>query len=408
MNVSFDVALTRSQFPVLNQRVGKRRLAYLDNAATTHKPQAVMSAVDRYYGEYNSNIHRAVHTLSQKATEAYESSRQRVAEFLGADRPDEIVFTAGTTAGINLVANSWADQHIQPGDEILISHLEHHSNIVPWQLLCERRGCTLKVIPVLEDGQLDLSAYEQLLSERTRLVALSHVSNTLGVITPLDVMIPKAKEWGATVLIDGAQAVAHLPVNVTELGCDFYVFSGHKLYGPTGIGVLWGRGEVLHGMPPWQGGGDMIETVSFAGSTWAEPPARFEAGTPNIVGAIGLAAAIDYFDALDHAAVTAHEDALLRQATEALLNIPGLRILGTAEPKLSVISFTLEGVHPHDIGMILNKEGVAIRTGHHCTQPLMERFGLDATARASFALYNDQEDVSALLHGLETVRRLFA
>ena len=367
-----------------------------------------MSAVDRYYGEYNSNIHRAVHTLSQKATEAYESSRQRVAEFLGADRPDEIVFTAGTTAGINLVANSWADQHIQPGDEILISHLEHHSNIVPWQLLCERRGCTLKVIPVLEDGQLDLSAYEQLLSERTRLVALSHVSNTLGVITPLDVMIPKAKECGATVLIDGAQAVAHLPVNVTELGCDFYVFSGHKLYGPTGIGVLWGRGEVLHGMPPWQGGGDMIETVSFAGSTWAEPPARFEAGTPNIVGAIGLAAAIDYFDALDHAAVTAHEDALLRQATEALLNIPGLRILGTAEPKLSVISFTLEGVHPHDIGMILNKEGVAIRTGHHCTQPLMERFGLDATARASFALYNDQEDVSALLHGLETVRRLFA
>ena len=406
--MTFDIAATRAQFPVLDQQVSGKRLAYLDNAATTHKPRAVMAAVETFYGHYNSNIHRGVHELSQTATEAYEASRRRIADFLGAEHQDEIVFTTGTTGGINLVANTWANQHLRAGDEILISHLEHHSNIVPWQLLCERSGCALKVIPVLDDGSLDLEAYADLLSPKTRLVALSHVSNALGVINPLEAMIPLAKGVGATVLIDGAQAVAHVPIDVQTIGCDFYVFSGHKLFGPTGIGVLWGRSELLSSMPPWQGGGDMIETVSLTGSTWAAPPARFEAGTPNIAGAIGLAAAVDFFDALDRVGAAAHEDALLQEATDALCSIPGLEIIGTHPRKTSVISFTLAGVHAHDIGMILNREGVAIRTGHHCTQPLMARFGVDATARASFALYNDHEDLAALVRGLETVQRLFA
>ncbi len=406
--MSFDVAVTRSQFPVLDQTINGKRLSYLDNAATTHKPRAVMTAVETFYGHYNSNIHRGVHSLSQKATEAYEASRRRLARFVGAEREEEIIFTTGTTAGINLVANTWAEAELQAGDEVLISHLEHHSNIVPWQLLCSRRDATLKVIPVRDDGSLDLEAYTNLLGERTRLVAVSHVSNALGVINPLEKMIPLAKAVGATVLVDGAQAVAHMPLDVQTLGCDFYVFSGHKLFGPTGIGVLWGRLDLLQKMPPWQGGGDMIETVSFDGSTWAAPPARFEAGTPNIAGAIGLAAAVDFFDALDRSGAAAHEDRLLHMATEALSQVPGLRIIGTSPEKTSVVSFVLEGAHPHDIGMILNREGVAIRTGHHCTQPLMERFGLDATARASFAFYNDENDLASLIRGLETVRRLFA
>lgn len=406
--MSFDVEATRSQFPVLDQTIEGKRLTYLDNAATTHKPRAVMTAVETFYGHYNSNIHRGVHSLSQKATEAYEAGRRRLARFVGAEREEEIIFTTGTTGGINLVANTWAEAKLHAGDEVLISHMEHHSNIVPWQLLCERRGATLKVIPVHDDGSLDLTAYANLLNGRTRLVAVSHVSNALGVINPLEEMIPLAKQVDAAVLVDGAQAVAHLPLDVQSLGCDFYVFSGHKLFGPTGIGVLWARSELLESMPPWQGGGDMIETVSFAGSTWAAPPARFEAGTPNIAGAIGLAAAVDFFDALDRPGAAAHEDLLLRTATEALTQVPGLQIVGTSAQKTSVISFVLEGVHPQDIGMILNREGVAIRTGHHCAQPLMERFGLDATARASFAFYNDQADVAALIRGLETVRRLFA
>lgn len=406
--MSFDVNMTRAQFPVLDQTLRGKRLTYLDNAATTHKPKAVMAAVETFYSQYNSNIHRGVHTLSQRATEAYESSRSTLARFLGAQSDDEVIFTTGTTGGINLVAASWGESEIHEGDEILISHMEHHSNIVPWQLLCERRGAVLKVIPVHDDGRLDLETYEALLNERTRLVAVSHVSNALGVINPLEQMIPKAKSVGATVLVDGAQAVAHLPLDVQSLGCDFYVFSGHKLFGPTGIGVLWGRGECLQKMPPWQGGGDMIETVRFEGSTWAAPPARFEAGTPNIAGAIGLAAAVDFFESLDRAGAADHEETLLQNATQALSQIPGLRIIGTAPQKTSVISFTMDGIHPHDIGMILNREGVAIRTGHHCTQPLMERFGLDATARASFACYNNQDDVSALIRSLQTVQRLFA
>lgn len=406
--MSFDVQLLRRQFPVLDQEVHGKRLAYLDNAATTQKPRAVMTAVETFYGHYNSNIHRGVHALSQQATEAYERSRSRLAQFIGAAREEEIIFTAGTTSGINLVANTWAADEITAGDEILISAMEHHSNIVPWQMLCERRGAQLKVIPVHEDGSLNLAAFADLLSEQTRLLAIAHVSNALGIINPLELIIPQAKAVGATVLVDGAQAVAHLPVDVAELGCDFYSFSGHKLFGPTGIGVLWGRHELLSTMRPWQGGGDMIETVSFEGSTWAEPPARFEAGTPNIAGAIGLAAAVDFYASLDRQAAAAHEDALLAEASEALLKIPGLRIIGNAPRKTSVISFVIDGVHPHDIGMLLDREGVAIRTGHHCAQPLLQGFGLDATARASFSFYNDALDLEALLRGLQTVKRLFA
>ena len=384
-----------------------RRLAYLDNGATTQKPNAVIEAEARFYRESNANIHRGVHWLSQHATELYDDARATVQRFIGAARADEIVFTRGTTEAINLVANTWGRKQLTAGDEILITTLEHHSNIVPWQMLCEQTGAVLKVAPVNEIGEVELAGFDALLSPRTRLVAITHISNALGTINPVAEMVEHAHAVGAVVLVDGAQAVAHQAVDVQALGCDFYAFSGHKLYGPTGIGVLYGRAELLAAMPPWQGGGDMIRTVSFERSTYAEAPQRFEAGTPNIAGAVALAAAIDYVQALGMKRIVAHEHALLEHATAALRAIPGLRMVGTAANKAGILSFMIEHIHPHDLGTILDSEGVAIRAGHHCAMPLMTRFGIPGTARASLAIYNDETDIAALVTAIEKAQALF-
>jgi cysteine desulfurase/selenocysteine lyase len=394
-------------FPILSRPVRGKRLAYLDNAATTHKPERVIEAESAFYRESNANIHRGVHWLSQHATDLYEGARERVRGFLNAARADEIVFTRGTTEAINLVAFSWGRANLKPGDEIVLTEMEHHSNIVPWQLVCEQTGATIKVVPITDAGELRLDVFESLLGPRTRLVAIGHVSNALGTINPVTEMIAKAHAVGALALVDGAQAVAHLPVDVQALGCDFYAFSGHKLYGPTGIGALYARRELLGAMPPWQGGGDMILTVAFEGSTWAEPPARFEAGTPNIAGAVGLAAAIDYLEEVGLQAAAAHEDALLAHATAEILELPGIRLYGTAARKSGILSFTVDGIHPHDLGTILDSEGVAIRAGHHCAMPVMTRFGIPGTARASFALYNDERDVAALIAAIAKAQKLF-
>lgn len=394
-------------FPVLMRPVRGRRLAYLDSAATTQKPEAVIETERRFYREINANIHRGVHWLSGQATDAYEEARRKVQALLNARRAEEIVFTRGTTEAINLVAQSWGSAQVHAGDEILLTTMEHHSNILPWQQLCERSGAQLKVVPVNDAGELALDAFAALLGRRTRLFAVGHVSNALGTVNPLPQLIAQAHAAGARVLVDGAQAVAHQPVDVQALDCDFYAFSGHKLYGPTGIGVLWGRAELLEAMPPWQTGGGMIRTVAFERSTFAPPPERFEAGTPNIAGAVALGAAIDYLHAVGLARIATHEAALLAYGSALLAAIPGLRLIGTAASKAAILSFMVEGIHPHDLGTILDMEGVAIRAGHHCAMPLMTRLGLPGTARASLGLYNTEADLDALAAAIVKAQDLF-
>ena len=404
----YDVERIRRDFPILHRTIrGGKKLVYLDNAATTQKPQAVIDRLVRYYSEENSNVHRGVHYLSEVATAAYESSRTTVKRFINAGDEKEIVFTRGTTESINLVTSSWGRRNVRAGDEVMITAIEHHSNIVPWQLLCEETGATLRVVPVNDEGELILEEYARLLTHRTKIVAFGHASNALGTINPVKRMISMAHANGSLVLIDGAQGVPHLSVDVQDLDCDFYAFSGHKVYGPTGIGVLYGKQALLDAMPPYQGGGDMILSVSFEKTTYNALPYKFEAGTPNIAGVIGLAAALDYISSVGLTNIGAHEQDLLHYATSRLRDIDGLRIIGTAAEKASVISFTLEGVHPHDIGTILDQEGIAVRTGHHCAQPLMMRFNVPATGRASFGLYNTREEADALIAGLHKVVEVF-
>lgn len=403
---AFDVERLRQDFPILHQTVHGKPLVYLDNAATSQKPQCVIDREAHYYRELNANVHRGVHTLSQRATDAFEAARDTVQRFIHAARREEIVFVRGATEAINLVASSFG-QRLKPGDEILITEMEHHSNIVPWQLLCERSGAVLRVAPFDARGELCAEEFASLLSPATRIVAITHLSNALGTINPVKQLIEQAHAVGAVVLVDGAQAVAHLPVDVQALDCDFYVFSGHKLYGPTGIGVLYGKAALLETMPPWQGGGDMIREVTFARTTYNELPYKFEAGTPNIAGAIGLGAALDYLQSLDISAIAAHEQALLAYATGQVASIAGLQLIGTARHKAGVLSFTLAGVHPHDVGTVLDSEGVAVRTGHHCAMPVMAHFGLPATVRASFALYNTFDEVDALLRAIRRAQEVF-
>jgi cysteine desulfurase / selenocysteine lyase len=405
---ALDVAAIRGDFPVLRQRVHGRPLVYLDNAATTQKPAAVIDRLVRYYTEENANIHRGVHALSERATGAYEAARERVRRFINAADARELVFVRGATEGINLVAQAWGRSHVGAGDEILLSELEHHSNIVPWQMLCDETGARLRVIPITDAGEVRLDEYARLLTGRTRLVAITHISNALGTIVPVADMIRRAHAAGVPVLVDGAQAVAHVAVDVQALGCDFYVFSGHKVLGPTGIGVLYGRAPLLEAMPPYQGGGDMISSVSFERTLYNELPYKFEAGTPNIAGAVGLAAAIDYVSAIGLDRIAAHERELLAYGTDALSDVPGLRLVGTAREKAGILSFVMDDVHPHDIGTIVDREGVAIRTGHHCCQPLMARLGVPATARASLALYNTRDEIDALAAALRHVRVVLA
>ena len=396
-----------ADFPILSRRVNGRRLAYLDSGASTQRPRAVIDAVDHYETQLHANVHRGVHSLSQLATDAYEGARERVRRFLNAASAREIVFVRGTTEAINLVAQSWGRGNIGPDDEIIVSALEHHANLVPWQMLAAATGARLRVIPIDEYGQIRFEAFQALLNDRTRLVAITHVSNALGTIVPLQRVIAAAHHVGVPVLVDGAQAVAHAQVDVRALDCDFYCFSGHKLYAPTGIGVLYGRESLLEAMPPWQGGGDMIRTVTYERSTWNDLPYKFEAGTPNISGAIGLAAAMDYLEGLGVARVAAHEHELLSAATSALMRIPGVHIHGTAAEKAAILSFTLKGVHPHDLGTVLDHEGVAIRAGHHCAMPLMDLLGLPATARASFGCYNTLEDVEQLETAVRKAAEVF-
>jgi cysteine desulfurase / selenocysteine lyase len=405
--IGFDAARARADFPILARIIKGRPLVYLDSAASSQKPRAVLAAIERCYGEYYANVERGVHTLSQRATEEREKARATVARFLNASRPEEVVFVRGTTEAINLVAASWGRANVGAGDEVLVTTLEHHSNIVPWQLLCAERGARLVVAPVDDRGEVILEEFARRLSARTRIAAFAHVSNALGTVNPVREMAALAHARGALALVDGAQAAPHLPLDVQALGCDFYAFSGHKVYGPSGIGVLWGRAGLLAAMPPWQGGGGMIRTVRFEATTYAEPPHRFEAGTPDIEGAIALGAALDYLTGLGIPAVAAWEQELLATATARLAAIPGVRILGTAAHKAAVLSFLVDGVHPHDVGTVLDAEGVAIRAGHHCAQPVMERFGVPATSRASFGLYNTHADVEALVAGVRRVKEIF-
>ena len=403
---AFDVAAVRAAFPALHQQVHGKPLVYLDNAATTQKPQSVIDTLRDYYARDNANVHRGVHELSERATAAYEGAREKVRAFVNAASTHEIIFTRNATESINLVARAWGDANVRKGDEVLISGMEHHSNIVPWQLLCERTGATLKVIPIDDRGDLVMEQFERLLTPRTKLLSIVHLSNALGTVNPVAEMTARAKAVGATVLIDGSQAAYHMAVDVAALGADFYAFTGHKVYGPTGIGVLWGREAVLNAMPPFLGGGDMIRTVTFEGSTWNDLPYKFEAGTPNIAGAIGLGAAIDYIRSIGFDAIGAHESQLLARATAAVEALPGVRIVGTARRKASVISFVMDHIHPHDIGTVVDREGVAIRTGHHCAQPVMDRFCIPATARASFAMYNTVEEIDALVAALKRAQQL--
>jgi len=405
---SLDVSAIRKDFPILAQQVHGKPLVYLDSAATSQKPKCVIEALTRFYLMDNANIHRGVHELSERSTLAYEAARGKVRGFLNAANTREIVFVRGATEGINLVAQTYGRTHVGAGDEIVLSALEHHSNIVPWQMLCEEKKAVLRVIPINDRGEIELDAFEKLLNPRTRLVAVSHVSNALGTINPVREIVQTAHRWNVPVLIDGAQAVPHMKVDVRNLDCDFYVFSGHKVFGPTGIGVLYGRERLLEDMPPWQGGGDMIRSVTFEKTTYNELPYKFEAGTPDIAGVIGLGAAIDYLDQIGMDAVAAHEHDLLQYGTEALESISGLRLIGTAREKAGVLSFVLDGVHPHDAGTILDREGVAVRTGHHCAQPVMERFGVSSTTRASLAFYNTREDIDALVAGIHKVKEVFA
>jgi cysteine desulfurase / selenocysteine lyase len=403
----FDVERVRRDFPILDQKVRNHPLVYLDNAATSQKPLAVIEAVSRYYLHDNANIHRGVHELSQRATRDYEEARAKIQRFINAGSDREIVFTGGTTGAINLVAQSYGRSHVREGDEIVLTTMEHHSNIVPWQILAEEKGARLKIAPVDERGELILEELEKLLGPRTRIVSLVHLSNSLGTLNPVQEVIRMAHARSIPVLLDGAQAAAHLRIDVQELDCDFYAFSGHKMYGPTGIGILYGKEKLLEAMPPYQSGGDMISSVSFEKTHYNRLPFKFEAGTPNIAAVIGLSAAIDYLEEIGVEAAAAHENDLLAYATEAISKLPKVRILGTARKKAGILSFLVDGVHPHDIGTILDEQGVAIRAGHHCTQPLMERFGVPATARASFAMYNTRQDVDALAAGIRKVLEVF-
>jgi cysteine desulfurase / selenocysteine lyase len=406
--LSFDVDRIREDFPILRQSVHGKRLVYLDNAATSQKPQVVIDAVTRFYTAENANIHRGVHYLSERATAAYDEIRERVARFINARTSREVIFTRGTTEGINLVAQSYGRTFLRPGDEVLITGMEHHSNIVPWQLVCEQTGAVLRAARINDAGELDLDSFDSLLNGRTRLVAVAHVSNALGTINPIKKLVSLARARGIPVLVDGAQAAPHLQVDVQDLDCDFFVFSGHKVFGPTGVGVLYGREALLERMPPYQGGGDMIATVTLQRSTWAPLPAKFEAGTPMIAQVVGLGSALEYVAGLGLDKIAAWEQELLSYATERVRAIEGVRIIGTAREKASVLGFVLKGVHPHDIGTILDDQGIAIRAGHHCAQPVMERFGVPATARASFAFYNTPAEVDALADGLLAVKKMFA
>ncbi len=405
--MSFDAEKVRRDFPILHQEVHGRPLVYLDSAATSQKPQAVLDAVSRYYERDNANVHRAVYELAARATRDYENARATVASHLRATDPREIVFVRGATEAINLVAQAWGRSNVGEGDEILVTGMEHHSNIVPWQILCEEKGATLRVAPLDDAGDVILEEYEKLLSPRTRLVALVHVSNALGTVNPVEEMGALARDRGIPVLVDGAQALPHMEVDVQNLGVDFYAFSGHKAFAPMGIGALWARSEHLEAMPPWQGGGEMIASVSFEKSTWNDIPWKFEAGTPNVGGAVGLAAALEYLERVGLDAVAAWESELLAYGTEVLGEVPGLEMVGRARRKAGVLSFVLDFAHPHDVGTILDREGIAVRTGHHCAQPVMERYGVPATVRASLALYNSREDLDELARGLAVVREMF-
>lgn len=403
----FDPAAIRLDFPILQQQVNGQPLVYLDNAATTQKPEVVIEAISHYYRHDNANVHRGAHTLSDRATLAFENARTTVARFLNSPSPSQVIWVRGATEAINLVAHSWGRSTLQAGDRILVSYLEHHSNIVPWQMIAAATGAEVVPIPVTDSGELNLDALTGLLDERVKLVAVNHVSNALGTINPVAEITRMAQAVGAKVMVDGAQATAHMPVDVQAIGCDFYAFSGHKLFGPTGIGVLWGKESVLEAMPPFFGGGEMIETVSFSGSTWNTLPFKFEAGTPNIAGAIGLAAAIDYLGTLDMAAAAQHEVALLEQSIALGAGVEGLRRIGNPEHSVGIFSFVIEGIHPSDLGMLLDQQGIAVRTGHHCTQPLMTHYQLPGTARASYSLYNTAEDVERLFAGIHKAKRLF-
>jgi cysteine desulfurase/selenocysteine lyase len=405
--LAFDVEAVRREFPVLRERVHGRPLVYLDSAASAQKPQAVIDAERGVYEHYYANIHRGVHRLSMLATDAYEAARGKLRDFVGAASNREVVLLRGTTEAVNLVAQSYGRAHVGAGDEVLITGLEHHSNIVPWQLLCGEKGATLRVAPIDDAGDVDLAAFERLLSPRTRIVAFAHVSNALGTVNPVVRMTELAHAAGAVVLVDGAQAAPHMAVDVRALGCDFYAFSGHKVYGPSGTGALYAREALLEAMPPWQGGGDMIASVSFEKSTWNELPYKFEAGTPNIAGVIALGAAIDWIGGIGLPAIAAHEHDLLEHGTRLLQEIPGLRLVGTAREKAGVVSFVIEGVHPHDVGTVLDYEGIAVRTGHHCAQPVMDRYGIPATTRASLACFNTRDELDQLARGVRKVQEMF-
>jgi cysteine desulfurase/selenocysteine lyase len=408
VTAGFDVEKIRADFPVLKQKIHGKPLVYLDNAATAQKPQSVIDAIIKFYEVDCANIHRGVHELSQRSTEAYEQTRSKVKKFLNAKSNKEIIFVRGTTEGINLVTQTWGRRTLREGDEIIIAGLEHHSNIVPWQMLCEEKAARLRIIPIDDRGDLVLEEYEKLLGPRTRMVSIGHVSNALGTINPVKRMIEMAHKAGALTLVDGAQAVPHLTVDVQSLDADFYAFSGHKLIGPTGIGVLYGKAVLLNAMPPYQGGGDMIRTVTFEKTTYNDLPYKFEAGTPDIAGGIGLGAAIDYLNAIGMDKIAAYEHELLLYGTEALSQIPGLKIIGTAKEKAAVLSFVIEGIHPHDIGTVLDRQGIAVRTGHHCAQPVMDRYHIPATTRASFAFYNTIAEIDALVAGLHKVKEVFS
>ena len=403
----FPVETYRQDFPILEQTVRDMPLVYLDNAATAQKPRQVIEVLDDYYRSYNSNIHRGVHTLSELATDAYETARKKIQRFINAESLQEVIFVRGTTEGINLVAQSYGRSRLGAGDEIIVSTMEHHSNIVPWQLLCEQTGASLKVIPINDAGELDLDEYKNLLNERTRIVAIAHISNALGTINPIAEITKQAHAAGAVVVIDGAQAAPHTKLDMAALDCDFYTFSGHKLFGPTGIGVLYGKQALLEDMPPYHGGGDMIKMVTFEKTLYNDLPYKFEAGTPYIAGVIGLGAAVDYVSDVDLDRIHDYEHGLLQHAAEAAATVPGLRLIGTAADKASILSFVVDGIHPHDLGTILDHDGIAIRTGHHCAMPVMERFGIPATARASLAFYNTTEEVDKLVAGIDKAKNIF-
>jgi len=403
----FDPEAVRRDFPILSRTIHGKPLVYFDTAASAQRPLAVIEAVDNFYREHNANVHRGVHTLSQEATDLYEGGRRKLAEFINAPSWREVIYTRGTTESINLVAQSFLRPKLKPGDEILITHMEHHSNIVPWQMLCEQTGASLKVVPINQRGELEIDVLEAMLSERVKLLGIVHISNALGTINPIAEVCRMAKRFDIPVLVDGAQAMPHAKVDVQALGCDFYCLSGHKMYGPTGIGALWAREAILEAMPPWQGGGEMIKQVTFESTTWNELPAKFEAGTPHIAGGVGLGAVIDYLSAFDMADIAAHEHRVLEYATQRLGEIEGLRIIGTAKDKAGVISFTLGDIHPHDLGTIIDHHGIAIRTGHHCAMPVMQFFNVPATARVSFGMYNTEREVDMLVEALHKTREMF-